>query len=70
MSETVAGQAVQSDALLDALRSSRHPNCTLYLIWHHVHRGDMDAARLEYACDHDKLGSHRATVESVLSSNK
>ena len=69
MSDTANGQAVQSDELLDALRSSRYPNCTLYLIWHHVQRGDMEAARLEYACDYDKLGCHRATVETVLSSN-
>lgn len=56
----------QSETLLAALKKSRHPNCTLYLIWHYVNAGDLDAARLEYRVDHDKLGCHRGVVETVL----
>jgi hypothetical protein len=57
---------VRSDPLLAALRSARHPNCTLYLIWHYLDRGDVNAAQAEYARDSDKLGTHRKTVEEVL----
>ena len=52
--------------LLAALRSARHPNCTLYLIWHYLERGDIDAALAEYVRDSDKLGTHRGTVEEVF----
>jgi hypothetical protein len=61
---------VASDALLSALRTSRHPNCTLYLIWHYVSNGDMAAARQEFAWDHDKLGGNRKLVESIVSDNR
>jgi len=68
MSDTKsAGKSLRSDALLSALRGRLYPNCTLYLIWHYVQQGDMDAARREYSCDHDKLGVNRELVERVLS---
>ena len=58
-----------SSALLAALRSSRYPNCTLYLIWHYLDRGDVALAEAEYRRDSDKLGCHRKTVEAVLAAN-
>lgn len=60
----------RADFLLAALMSAKHPNCTLYLIWHYLERGDVDAAHAEYCRDSDKLGNHRKTVESVLAANK
>ena len=61
---------ITSTDLLAALRSSRYPNCTLYLIWHYLDRGDIRLAEAEYCRDSDKLGCHRKVVEVALASNK
>jgi hypothetical protein len=61
--------AVRCDELLEALHLSPWPNCTLYLIWHFMERGDVEAAAAEYRRDSDKLGRHRKLVESVIASN-
>lgn len=61
--------AVRCDELLEALHLSLWPNCTLYLIWHYMERGDVDTATAEYRRDSDKLGRHRKLVESVIASN-
>lgn len=59
-----------SEKLLDVLKDSPYPNCTLYLIWHYVSGGHMELARQEYRWDSDKLGRHRAIVEQVLFSDE
>jgi len=58
-----------STSLLGALKASRYPNCTLYLIWHYLDRGNRDLAVSEYVRDSDKLGQHRRLVERVLQPN-
>ena len=69
MSERSERMELPSSALLAALRASRYPNCTLYLIWHYLERGDVALAEAEYRRDSDKLGCHRKTVEAVLAAN-
>lgn len=48
------------------LHNNKHPNCTLYLIWHYLQRGNVDAAASEYVRDSDKLGSNRQLVGDLL----
>jgi hypothetical protein len=61
---------VASDALLSVLRSCSYPNCTLYLIWHYMSRGQIDLAQSEYARDSDKLvSSIRRMVGDLLTDN-
>lgn len=54
------------DSLLAELQSIWYPNCTLYLIWHYLSRGELDRAHHEYTYDGDKLGRHRKLVEAAL----
>ena len=67
--ESKARPDVGCTELLAALRSARHPNCTAYLIWHYLDRGDIEAAHAEYCRDSDKLGNHRKTVEMIFAAN-
>ena len=55
-----------ADQLSALLHSTKHPNCTLYLIWHYVRQGNMEYARSEFARDSDKLGRNREAVSSIL----
>ena len=55
------------DMFLDMLKAKKHPNCTLYLIWHYYRRGQLEEARAECARDGDKLaGGDRVAVERIL----
>ena len=73
MSKTIDKPKARPDVgcaeLLAALRSARHPNCTAYLIWHYLDRGDIEAAHAEYCRDSDKLGNHRKTIEMIFEAN-
>ena len=55
-----------ADRLLGILRMRKHPNCTLYLIWHYVKQGEMDYAQAEFVRDSDKLGTDRQQVALIL----
>lgn len=41
--------------ILRALKCRDYPNCTAYIIWHYLTKGDADAARRELHRDGDKL---------------
>lgn len=69
MNEQSERMKVASDTLLSALRDLLYPNCTLYLIWHYLQQGDVQAARDEYARGYDKIFVERKLVERLLSDN-
>ena len=56
----------KADALFSLLVGTKHPNCTLYLIWHYVRTGNMEYAQSEFVRDSDKLGVNRGAVAGIL----
>jgi hypothetical protein len=60
------GNEYKLNSLLGLLRHSKHPNCTLYLIWFYLNKGDVEQAKAEFTRDSDKLGIFRKYVEELL----
>jgi hypothetical protein len=52
------------------LIESKYPNCTLYLIWHYLKKGEVENARSEFVRDSDKLGLNRGAVSQILEMNE
>jgi hypothetical protein len=54
------------DKLMELIKARKHPNCTLYLIWHYVRNNQMEYAQSEFVRDSDKLSGIRSEVADLL----